>query len=345
MQKFFATLLVLVGCGTSSGNGDDGGLPPLGNGLATLAGSADPGFVDGDRGTARFANPVNVAFGPDGKIYVADFDNSKLRVVDSEGTTETVIEQKNFQRPFGLLFVGNTLWVTTDNDPNGGHDLMSGSIWKVDITAMTATPVAARVGRPRSLAALSDGRIATADDLHHVIQIFDPGSAQMTMLAGAWGTAGMVDAVGAAARFSTPYGLVQRSDGKLIVADFDNNRLRLVGLDGTVSTLAGTGTAGFSDGAAAQAQLSHPQAIAMTSSGTVFFTDLGNFRVRKLDGTSISTVAGNGTGGWVDADDPLQGEVYGLEGISVKPDGSIVYVADGTRGENVPFNRIRQIKM
>jgi sugar lactone lactonase YvrE len=343
MQKFFASLLVLVGCGTSSGSNDDA--PPFTNGVSTLAGSADPGFVDGDRGIARFANPVNVARGPDGNIYVADFDNSKLRVVDSEGNTDTVINQKNFQRPFGLLFVGNTLWVSTDNDPNGGHDLMSGTIWKVDIDAQTATPVAARVGRPRSLAALSDGRIATADDLHHVIQIFDPRNSQMTLLAGTWDTKGMVDAAGAAARFSTPYGIVQRSDGNLIVADFDNNRLRLVGLDGSASTLAGTGTAGFADGAMASAQMNHPQAIAMTSDGTVFFTDLGNFRVRRLKDGNIDTVAGNGTAGWIDADDPLQAELFGLEGMSLNPDGSMLYVADGTRGENVPFNRIRQIKM
>jgi DNA-binding beta-propeller fold protein YncE len=344
MQKeFFATLLVLVGCATSS-NGDDD-LPPLGDGVATLAGSADPGFIDGDRNTARFADPVNVAFAPDGRIVVADFDNSKLRVVDSQGNTTTLINQKNFQRPFGLLFVGDTLWVSTDNDPNGGHDLMSGSIWKVDIDAMTATPVATRLGRPRSLAALSDGRIATADDLHHVIQIFDPRTAQMTMLAGTWGTKGMVDATGTAARFSTPYNIVQRGDGKLIVADFDNNRLRLVGLDGSVSTLAGTGTAGFADGAAASAQLNHPQAIVMTSDGTVFFTDLGNARVRRLAGGNIDTVAGNGTAGWQDNADPLQAELFGLEGISANPDGSMLYVADGTRGEAVPFNRIRQIKM
>jgi sugar lactone lactonase YvrE len=167
----------------------------------------------------------------------------------------------------------------------------------------------------------------------------------MTPLAGTWGTKGMVDGAGAAAKFSTPYGIVQRSDGMLIVCDFDNNRLRLVGLNGSVSTLAGTGTAGFTDGAMADAKLNHPQAIAMTSSGTVFFTDLGNFRVRRLDGSTIDTVAGNGTGGWMDADDPLQAELFGLEGMTLVPDGSMLYVADGTRGENVPYNRIRQIKM
>src|SRR5438067_10771997 len=93
---FIATVVATIvatgaGCGASSSSGDDAGIgdapppsachhAPLALGAATLAGCALSGTTDGAREDARFANPVNVAIGPDGKVYVADFDNNRLRV-------------------------------------------------------------------------------------------------------------------------------------------------------------------------------------------------------------------------------------------------------------------------
>lgn len=331
--------------GGGTGGGDDGDTP-FTNGVSTLAGSADPGYVDGARKVARFSNPVNVAF-HDGTVYVADFDNSKLRAIDATThVTTTVILQQGFQRPFGMAFAPDgTFYVSTDNDPTGAHNPMSGTIWKVDVKGKKATVVANAIGRPRGMAVLSDGRIAVADYLHHVIEIVTPATGKATVIAGAFDAPGMVDGAGTVARFSTPYFVVARSDGKLVVTDFDNNRLRLVGLDGTTTTLAGTTQAGFVDGAMASAQFSHPQAMSAAANGDIYLTDLGNFRVRKIAGGQITTVAGNGMGGAVDNDDPLMSELYGLEGLSVVPDGSMLYVADGNRGEAVPYNRIRQVKL
>jgi sugar lactone lactonase YvrE len=85
--------------------------------------------------------------------------------------------------------------------------------------------------------------------------------------------------------------------------------------------------------------------MAMAANGDVYITDLGNFRVRRIAGGQVQTVAGDGKGGYLDDDNPLAAELYGLEGLSVVPDGSMVYVADGNRGEAVPFNRIRQVKL
>ncbi len=350
---------LITGCATNSSNGDDGSTggdggmtgsgddaPPFTNGVSTLSGAADAGYVDGARGAARFSNPVNVAF-HNGVVYVADFDNSKLRAIDATThVTTTVISQQGFQRPFGMAFAPDgTFYVSTDNDPTGAHNPMSGTIWKVDVNAKKATVVANAIGRPRGMAVLSDGRIAVADYLHHVIEIVDPKTGKATTIAGAFDVPGMIDGAGAIARFSTPYFVVVRSDGKLVVTDFDNNRIRLVGLDGTTATLAGATQAGFVDGAMTAAQFSHPQAVSAAANGDIYLTDLGNFRVRKISGDQITTVAGNGMGGAVDNDDPLASELYGLEGLSVVPDGSMLYVADGNRGEEVPFNRIRQVKL
>jgi DNA-binding beta-propeller fold protein YncE len=155
----------------------------------------------------------------------------------------------------------------------------------------------------------------------------------------------MVDGAGAAARFSTPYYVALRSDGKLMVTDYDNNRIRLVGLDGATVTLAGTTAAGATDGAMSAAQFSHPQAMSMAANGDVYITDVGNFRIRRITGDQVQTLAGDGKGGFLDNDNPLAAELYGLEGLSVVPDGSMVYFSDGNRGEPVPYNRIRQLKL
>jgi sugar lactone lactonase YvrE len=318
--------------------------PPFTSGVSTLGGYANAGYLDGSRDVNLFNNPVNVVFGPDGKIFVADFDNGKVRALSPTGTATTIVSQPNFTRPFGMAFAPNgMLYVSTDNDPSGGHTLMSGTIWVVDTDSHAAAPIAVGIGRPRSLTVLADGRIAAADDLHHVIELIDPQTHAVTTLAGSWDVPGFADAAGATARFSTPYGIVQRADGNLVVCDFANHRLRLVGLDGTTSTLAGS-VAGFADGAMTNAMFDHPQGLAIAANGDLFVTDIDNFRVRRVTATSIETVAGDGHDGYLDSDDRMAAELHGLEGLAVKPDGSMIYVADGTRGENVAFNRVRQIQ-
>jgi DNA-binding beta-propeller fold protein YncE len=350
----FALGLVLAGlvagCATNGSGGDDvvgddDGEVPFTNGASTLAGTEEAGYVDGSRRDARFNNPVNVIY-RDGKLYVADFDNSKLRVIDVEShITTTVINQQNFQRPFGLAFAADgTLYVSTDKNPQGGHDLMSGTIWRIDIAKKVATPIAADIGRPRGIAVLPDGRLVAVDRLHHVVEIIDPASGAVEIIAGTWDSQGMVDGVGAIARFASPYAIAVRSDGKLIVTDFENNRLRVVGMDGTTATFAGA-TAGFADGAMPNARFSRPQGLSMASNGDMYVTDLDNFRVRRIVGDTVQTVAGNGNGGHLDSDDPLAAELFGLEGLSVVPDGSMLFVADGNRGDGGPFNRVRQIKL
>ena len=352
-----ASLCLLAGlaaCGSDGGDGGggDGGpdgpdAPPFTSGVSTLAGHAEPGAVDGPRGTARFANPVNVAVGPDGKVYVADFDNGTIRAVDAAtGTTTTVVDQEGFRRPFGLAFdADGKLYVGTDNDATGAHNERSGTIWRVSLTARSASVVAENVGRARGLVALDDGRVVFSDYQAHTLNLVNPATGAVSVLAGAPGQTGTVDGTGGAARFAAPYGLAQRSDGSLVVADHDNHNLRLVTLDGTVTTYAGTGAAGYADGAMGAARFANPQGLAIAQNGDLFVSDLGNFRVRRIRGTTVETVVGSGEGGFQDDDNNLAAEVYGLEGIAASPDGAMLFIADGGRGEDVPFNRIRSAKL
>lgn len=346
-------LLVLASC-TASGtpDADDGpGLDaaaplraPFTTGVSTLAGWAEAGTTDGSRDVNLFNNPVNVALGPDGTLYVADFDNNRIRAVDGAGSATTVLALPEMTRPFGLAFVGTTLFVQTDNDPDRVHTSMTGTLWQVDVSGRSAAWMVRGIGRPRGLAALQDGRIALADYVHHVIQTFDPATGSVQLLAGTWDVAGDTDGVGADARFSSPYGLVQRQDGTLVVTDFGNHRLRIVALDGRVTTLTGS-MAGYADGHLSVAQLEHPQAIAIDGAGSLYVTDLGSYRVRRIRGDVVETVAGNGVGGYGDHDDPLAASLFGLEGLAVTRDGTMLYVADGTRGEDVPYNRVRTVRL
>jgi sugar lactone lactonase YvrE len=340
---------LFTGCAANGGSDDtagDDGEVPFTNGVSTLAGMSDPGYVDGGRKIAQFNNPVNVLY-RDGLLYVADFDNGKLRVIDTDThVTSTVISQPSFRRPFGMVFAADgTLYVSTDNDQLGNHTPLSGTIWRIDIGKKTATVVANAIGRPRGLAVLQDGRLAVADYLHHVIQAVDVQTGDVTLIAGSWDQSGMVDGDVAVARFSAPYNIIVRGDGKLMVTDFDNNRIRLVGLDGTSTTLSGATEPGFVDGAMTGARFSHPQAMSVAANGDIYVTDLGNFRVRRIVGDRVDTIAGDGKGGFLDSDDRLAAELYGLEGLSVVPDGSMLFVADGNRGDGAKFNRVRQIKL
>jgi uncharacterized protein (TIGR03437 family) len=93
-------------------------------------------------------------------------------------------------------------------------------------------------------------------------------------------------------------GLAADSAGNVYLAEQNNNRVRKVDRNGIITTLAGTGVAGFSgdNGSASQAQLNGPLGVCVDSSSNVYVTDQGNKRVRKISNGVITTFAGNGSG-------------------------------------------------
>lgn len=112
---------------------------------------------------------------------------------------------------------------------------------------------------------------------------------------------GFVDGAGTAAAFNTPSGLAVDGAGNLIVADTGNHAVRRVTPQGVVSTLAGTGTAGFRDGPAAQAQFNGPIGVAVDKAGRIYVADTYNDRIRVIqpDGT-VATLAGGERPGYQD---------------------------------------------
>ncbi|MCA9677882.1 MAG: hypothetical protein H6709_00470 [Kofleriaceae bacterium] len=322
-------------------------VPAFTTGVSTLAGCEIAANVDGARADARFANPVNVARGPDGDLYVADFDNNEVRVVTAAGAVRTLVAQTHFVRPFGIAFTAaGALYVQTDDDDLGAHSGSTGTVWEVDLVTGVATVVVRDVGRPRGLAALADGRLVLSDYVHHTIRLLDPDTGTITDLAGATDLPGYADDVGAAARFDGPYDVAVLPDGRIAVADLFNQRIRAVALDGTVTTLAGTGTPGATDGdALTTATFQYPVGLAVDSAGDLYVTDTGNFVVRKLAAGAVTTVVGDGTGDWLDSDNLLAARLYGLEGADVSADGATLWLADGSRGEALPYNRVRVVDL
>jgi len=130
---------------------------------------------------------------------------------------------------------------------------------------------------------------------------------------------------------SSPVGLLVDEQGNLLIADLANHRIRRVGRDGIITTLAGGNTNGFSgDGTAAtNALLNSPDVIAMDPAGNIFIADSANQRVRRIDTNGIiTTIAGSGAyGHWGDGGPATNAELTTLRGIAVDDRGDI-FVAD-----------------
>ena len=99
----------------------------------------------------------------------------------------------------------------------------------------------------------------------------------------------------ASARFKTPFGICMDKSGNLYLADAGNNCIRKISATGTVTTLAGTGVAGYADGAALSAQFNSPTGVCVDDSFNVYVADFQNQRIRKISFTgSVTTIAGSG---------------------------------------------------
>ncbi len=319
---------------------------PLTIGLSTLAGGPEPGFLDGARNVASFNDPVNVAVAPDNIVFVADFNNGALRRVTEDGHVITFTAQPNFHRPFGIAFgPNNDLFVQTDrNSSNDTDNQGTGALWRVNSSTGVATLLKDNIGRVRGIDVLSDGRVVMCDYLRHVIKLYNPVTGVVSDLAGKLDTPGFVDAVGANARFSTPYDVVVAAGDVILVSDFENHRIRQVKLDGTVSTFAGGPEAITRNGAIAQARFINPQGLARANDGTLFVSDPAGHVIRRIQAGQVATIAGDGMPGYIDNTDPLKARFYGLEGIDVTGDGAYLYIADGNLGdEGQPYHRLRRV--
>lgn len=162
-------------------------------------------------------------------------------------------------------------------------------------------------------------------------------SGGVSFLAGS-GAAGFSDGLGAAASFADPHGLTFDSTGSAYIGDATNNRVRVVSPSGLVSTLAGNGGTSGVDGVGSNSQLNYPTHISFDASFTTgFISEQYGSRIRSVEmsSASVSTLAGSGSSGFLDAVGTLS--LFDWPTSTVWHPSGVLFVADWKN------NRIRQV--
>lgn len=304
-------LLILGGCAKT---GDD---PVHAISVSTFAGSGAGTCKDGPAGQAAFATPWGLAADALGNVYVADGEDggsSCIRKITPSGVVTTL--PGVFYLPEGVavdeqnnVFIGDAgndrirrisaagLVTTLAGYPggpsfdgpqgvaidakgnlyvgDGGHR----SIRKVSATGDVSTFAVGSFGYPVGVAVDAAGNVYVADLLLQAIRKINPDGV-VTTLAGS--TAGFADGMGTEAKFSSPTGVAVDKNGNVYVADQGNHCIRIITPSGNVSTLAGNGSAGYTDGTGRMARFRLPYAVALDRQGNVYVSDQGNHRIRKI---------------------------------------------------------------
>ncbi|MEH3086034.1 MAG: NHL repeat-containing protein [Xylophilus ampelinus] len=229
--------------------------------VSTLAGTGTAGYLDGNPTSAQFNRPHGIVADRSGNVFIAEPETDRIRKVAPDGTVST--------------FAGGARGFA---DGNG---------------------TSAQFNFPVGIAMDSTGNLIVADYGNHRIRKITPDGT-VTTVAGT-GILGYIDGSAAAAQFRFPAGVALERNGNIVVADYDNSRIRRISTAGLVTTIAGTGASNSLDGPVATAEFRTPTGIAVDSSGNIFVSDRFGHRIRKIgtDGM-VTTVAGNSSAGYVD---------------------------------------------
>ncbi len=208
---------------------------------------------------ATFHFPVGDAVDANGNVYVADQYNNLIR----KATTNQVVS-------------------TLAGSGNPGQTNGIGTL--ADFNA------------PASVAVDAAGNVYVADYGNNLIRKIAPGGIVSTLAGN--GTAGFVNATGIAASFNSPTGIAVDVAGNVYVADNGNNVIRKITPAGVVSTLAGSGQPGSSDGTGVSASFDGPQDLAIDAAGNIYVTDAVNNLIRMITPAGqVTTLAGSGQKG------------------------------------------------
>ncbi len=286
--------------------------------VETFAGSGYLGDATGDDPkTIDFNHPTNLTFDHDGNMLVAAWHNSLIKKIivnpdDSAGTVSTVAGTGG--RSFG---------------GDGGP------------------ATAAILNLPSSVVVDSIGNIFVSDQANQRIREVDTTAQHIISTIAGTGTAGSMGDGGPAtmAQINGPSGqaaapasrIAIDARNRIYIADTSNHKIRLINEVGEISTIVGTGTAGYSGdgGPATAAQLNTPSDVAITPNGILYIADTYNNVVRLVqpgpDGIpngTIDTFAGTGTAGFAGDGGPAKAaELDRPYGVETAPNGD-VYIAD-----------------
>ena len=318
--------------------------------VTTLAGTPDiPGTIDGNGSAARFNRPSSLATDGVGNVYVADSANQTIRKISPSGTVSTIAGTVGtwgwaegsgtsaiFYSPWGIASdqLGNLFVADTNNNsirkisPSLAVSTLAGTAG-VQGTTDGIGPLA-QFSNAVGVAVDGSGNTYVADRMNSTIRKISL-TGEVTTLAGTAGLTGSTDGLNSVALFNRPTGVAIDGAGNLFVADARNSTIRKVGVNGVVSTIAGTaGLNGSADGTGAVARFSSPYGLAVDASGNVYVADTGNQTIRKISPTGVvTTLAGlAGSGGSKDGTGTTA-RFYAPMGVAVDAAGN-VYVADSS---------------
>jgi trimeric autotransporter adhesin len=263
-----------------------------------VAGNGILGYSgDGRAATsAQLSTPWGIAVDSAGNLFIADTNNNRIRKVTPAGIISTVAGNGNpgYSGDGGVATAAKLYWPTGVAVDSSGNLYITDFYYSV-IRKVTSDGVIRTVAGNGNMAYSGDGGPATAAGL------FLP-------------TATTLD-----------------SSGNLYIADYYNSRVRKVTAAGVISTVAGTGSSGYTGdgGQATAAQIGRPIGVAIDSAGNLYIADYKNTQVRKVTAAGvITTVTGTGTGGFAGDGGPATvAQLGAIMGVMVDSSGNL-YIAD-----------------
>lgn len=298
----------------------------------TFIGNGQPGGTDGPTGQAGLQAPEGIAVAADGTVYIAEPYAYRIRKVSPDGQVTTLAggstepdrldgqgTQARFMGPKDLVIDANGDLLVVDFDgvrritPTG------------NVTTLALKNVDGSEYNPIELFGIardSQGRLYLSAT-YWIDQVALDGT--VTRYAGN-NAKGFADGAWDRSYFNLPRKLAMDAGSNLYVADYGNLRIRRISPDRTVTTIAGTGILGYTDGPAAQSQLNFPMGVAVDAAGNVLIADTYNHTVRILSpDQQVRTIAGNNTAGFADGSGTILFDRP--TDVAIRPDGGIL-VAD-----------------
>jgi len=266
--------------------------------VTTLAGGT-AGYADGQGNAAQFSSPTGLAIDGSGNLYVADNVNNRIRKITPGGYVTTIAGSgasayadgqgtaASFYRPQGVAVdgAGNVYVADCLNHairkitPSGVVTTLAGSTTQTS-GSTDGQGTAARFNRPSDLKFGPDGNLYVVDWYNNMIRKVTLAGA-VTTFAGSL-TAGSSDGQGTAAGFYNPVGIAIDPAGNMYITDENNNKIRKITSGGLVTTIAGTGSAGTTNGTGFSAAFAQPFGIAIDSTGFAYVAEYTNNLIRKV---------------------------------------------------------------
>jgi sugar lactone lactonase YvrE len=293
--------------------------------ITTIAGNGIAGYF-GDGGPATSAAmyyPNGLVVDAQGNLLFADFQNCRIRKIDTNGIITTVAGNGtagfsgdggpatnavlNYPNRLALDTQGNLFFADEYNfcirkiDTNGIITTVGGTGGVSGFYGDGGPAINARLNLPLGVVLDRVGNLYLSDNYSDRIRKIDTNGIITTIAGNGIASSSGDGGPATNATLNSPFGLARDEMGNLFIADYYSGRVRKIDLNGIISTVAGNGTNGYSGdgGPASMAQLNYPNDVAVDAFGNLLITDASNNRIRKVATNGIiTTVAGNGTAGF-----------------------------------------------